>query len=281
MTAATVDHALFPQFSTLAPELRNQIWADALPDEVGPALYFYRKGCWCFRRLARSDVGYDYDNDENNLNFEFRYDLLDDVQFEVPLLLVNREARGIALSWVRAQGTKIRLCRDREYPVFKRPFNTTLDALYIPPDKWDEFLREPDDQLFHPDILDQLVTTVTHITRIAVPEALLRNEGTILSEMFQNYFNVKELFVVVDAQPDLQSVDNVLKLQPPWEFESTQGGAFIWNNDRGGFDPEDNNDNGHEALYRLIEEVNKGIGEGLINHHIRSFKIQPAYAVRS
>ena len=69
-----------------------------MPDKFGPALYFYRKEYWCPRRLSKSDEAYDPENDENNLNFEFRLDLLDDAQFEVPLVFVNREACGIALA---------------------------------------------------------------------------------------------------------------------------------------------------------------------------------------
>ncbi|KAI9722706.1 MAG: hypothetical protein M1812_001637 [Candelaria pacifica] len=281
MAAAAVNHSLFPQFSSLAPELRNQIWADALPEKLGPALYFYRKGCWCPRRLSREDEGYDPENDEHNLTFEFRHDLLDDVQFEVPLLLVNREARSMAVAWVLAQGTKIRPCKNRKYPVFMRPFNPIRDALYIPVDKWNDFLREPDDRLFQPDLVDQLVDTKSDITRIAVPEALLRKEAGMLSEVFRHFFNLEELVVIGDVQPDLRSMDEDSKAQRPWEFESTQEGAFVWNNDRGSFDLEDNKNSGHEALYRLIGDVNKEIGEGLIDNHMRSFKIRPVFAVRS
>lgn len=280
MAAAATNSSTFPLFSSLALELRNQIWRDALPDKAGPALYFYRKGCWCPRRLSKSDEGYDPENDENNLNFEFRHDLLDDVQFEVPLVFVNREARGIALAWVREQGIEIRPREDRQYPAFVRPFDPMRDALYIVLDKWDDFLCEPDDRLSQPDLFEQLVDIKPDLTRIAVPEALLLSEVATLSEMFRYFFHLKVLFIIVDAQPDLQSADNDMKVQRRWEFESTQGGAFFWNDDRGGFDFGDSEYIGDEALYRLIEEANKGLGEGLAKNHIRSFEVRPVLAVR-
>ena len=277
---AATNSSTFPLFSSLSPELRNQIWRDALPDKVGPALYFYRKGCWCPRRLSKSDEGYDTENDENNLNFEFRHDLLDDVQFEVPLVFVDREARGIALAWVREQGIEIRPCEDRQYPVFVRPFDPMRDALYIAFNKWDDFLCEPDDRQFQPDLFEQLVDIKSDLTRIAVPEALLRSEVATLSEMFRYFFYLKVVFIIVDAQPDLQSADKDMKVQRRWEFESTQGEAFFWNDDRDGFDFGDSEYIGDEALYRLIEKASKGLGEGLVKNHIRSFEIRPLFVVR-
>jgi hypothetical protein len=90
--------AVFSLFSRLPPGLRNQIWPDALPKKAKQAIYFYKKGCWRPRRLTKADVDYDPKNDELNLKFEFHHNLLDYVQFEIPIFFVNREARGITLA---------------------------------------------------------------------------------------------------------------------------------------------------------------------------------------
>ena len=281
MAAATTSSYTFPLFSSLPPELRNQIWRNALPDKVGPALYFYRKGCWCPRRLAKSDKGYDPDNDEHNLNFEFRHDLLDDAQFEVPIVFVNHEARGIALAWVREQGIEIRPHANQQYPpVFVRPFDPMRDAVYIALDKWDYFLCEPYDRQFQPDVYEQLINIETDITRIAVPQALLQSEAATIPEIFLWFLNLKVLLIVVDAQPDLQSTDNDMKVQRRWEIESTQGGAFFWNDDCGGFNFWDSEYIGDETLYRLLKEATKGLGKRLAQYHTRSFEIQPVFAVK-
>lgn len=280
MAAAATNPSTFPLFSSLPRELRDQIWRDALPDIAGPALYVYRKGCWCPRRLSKSDEGYDPENDENNLNLEFRHDLLDDTQFEISLVFVNREARGIALAWVREQGIKIRPREDRQYHIFVRSFDPTRDALYVALDAWDDFLCEPVDRQSQSDLFGQLVDLRPHLTRIALPEALLRSEVDILSELFHYYFHLEVLLIVVNAQPDLQSTENVAQVQRRWEFESTPGGAFFWDRDRGGFGSENSEYIGDEALYRLMEEANKVLSEELAKPYNRSFKIQPGFAVR-
>lgn len=121
----------------------------------------------------------------NNLIFEFRHDLLEDAQFEVPLVFVNRKARDIGIAWVPDQGIGIRICKNRQYPVFVDNFNRIS--------------------------LNSLSTFESDLTRITVPEALLRSKITTLSEMFQYFFNLKVLSIIVDAQPDLQSADNDIK----------------------------------------------------------------------
>lgn len=280
MAARATKLSTFPLFSSFPRELRDQIWHDALPDNVGPALYHYRKGCWCPRHLSRFDEGYDPENDENNLKFEFRHDLLDDIHFQIPLVFVNHEARLIALAWVREQGIEVRPSEDGQDLVSVRPFDLKRDALYIAFEKWDDFLREPAERQAQPDLFEHLVDIKTGVTRIAVPEALLRDEAASLPELFGYFFNTQTLLIVVNPQSDLQSTDNEVRLRRRWEFESIQGGGFFWDYDRGGFDSEDSEYVGDEALYRLITEAMRGLGEGLTKNFIRNFEIRLAFAVR-
>ncbi len=277
--APAVSPSTFPLFSSFPAELRDQIWQESLPEKIRPALHFYKKGCWCPRRLSESDNAYDAENDENNLNFEFRHDLLDNAEFDVPLAFVNHEARAIALAWIREQGIEIRRRGDRQFPIFVRPFDPAHDALYVPLDKWDDFLREPDDRLFQPDLFEKRVDIEPRITRIAVSETLLRSEVATLPDMFQYFFHLEVLFIVVDAQPDQLAVESV-KAQRRWEFESTQGGTFVWNSGRGGFDLQDSEYTRDEALYKLVEEANQGLGEGLAQNDISSFEIRPILAIK-
>ncbi len=280
MAAVATNSSVFSLFSSLCPELRTQIWRDALPEGIGPALYSYKKGCWCPRRLIESDEGYDPNNDELNLNLEFRHDLLDNVQYDVPLVFVNREACGIALAWVRQQSIEIRPRKDRQHPVFVRPFDPTSDVLYVAFDKWDDFLTEQYDRQSEPDLFEKLVNIEANITYIAVPEALLRSETSSLNEMIQLFSRIEVLFIIVDAPPDLQCADNDIKVQRRWELESTQGGSFLWNLDGGGFDSGNSEPIGDKTLYRLIEEANKqGLGRELTYNHIRKFEIRPVFAV--
>ena len=282
MAAAISDPSVFPLFSGFPLELRRQIWRDALPVNIGPALYYYKNGCWGPRRLAESDEEYDHEDDRSNLLFEFRHDLLDDAQFEVPLVFVNREARGIAVAWAREQGIEI---RGRHYPVFVRPFDPTCDALYIANDQWDDFLRDPVDRHFQPDLLDQFVGIRCCISRIAISEALLRSEIATLCEIFEYFIRSRTILIIVDTQPDLQSADNDRNVQRRWEFESTQGGGFFWNDEHSCFDCKDkelgDSENiSHEGFRRLLDGASKGLSEGLARNHVRSLEIRPVSAIR-
>lgn len=280
MAAAATDPPTFSLFTSLPQELRDQIWRDALPEDVGPTLSRYREGYWCPRRLLESDEGHDPDNDENNLNFEFRHDVLDDIRIEIALVHVNHEARDLALAWVREQGIEIRRREDRPSPVFVRPFDPTRDALYVPLDQWFHFIYELDNRLFQPDLFLRPVDCKSDLTRVAVPAALLQSEAASLHDMFRYLYNLKVLLIVVDPQPDPRSADDDVMVQYRWDFENVWGGAFFWNHDRGGFDAENTGHVGDEALYGLIEEAGRELGKGLVNDHIRSFEIRPVFAVR-
>ena len=280
MAAAAINPSTFHPFKRLPRELRDQIWRDALPDKVGPALSFYRKGNWCPRRLTESDKGYDPENDEKNGHFNIRYDLLDDIRFEIPLVYVNSEARDLAFAWVRKQGIEIRPGEGRQYPVFVRPFDPTRDALYVALDKWDDFVSEPYDQLHRPALLGRLTPTRINLTRLAVPVALLGSKANSLLELLELYewfLGIRVLLIVLDPQPDLHAADNDVKVQHRWDFESTLGGSFFWNDDRGDFVPENSEYIVDEALDWLIKEACRGLGKWIITNHI---EIRPVFATR-
>lgn len=283
MAAATTTSSMFSLFSDLPPELRDQIWRDALPEKLGPGLYFYKKGCWRPRRLTASDVGYDPVRDDLNLVFEFRHDLLDATQFEMPLAYVNREARGIALAWIREQDMAIRPRDDKPlYPIYRRSFDPMRDALYIPLEEWENCLAEPYDRMFEPDLINRNVDFIPDVKRIAVSEALLRREAAALGEMFHHFFWLKVLFIVIDPQPDLQPVSSDgMEVQQRWEFVSIGGGAFVWDEDRGRFDFRGGDYlDAYKPLYTLIEKANEGLGEDLVRHHMHNFEIRLALAIR-
>ena len=169
----------FPQFSRLPAELRNQIWQGALPDRIEPAICFYKKGCWLPREVAPSDEDYNPDPD-GNLYFEFRHDLLDALQLEIPLYFVNHDARSIALGWICKHNVDIRKFQDTPAPVFTCPFKPIRDVLYAAPDTWDDFTREPNDRRFQQDLLDRhLLSGRMELEYIAIPAVWLRDDDAI------------------------------------------------------------------------------------------------------
>ncbi|KAK2872086.1 hypothetical protein FQN49_002565 [Arthroderma sp. PD_2] len=270
---------MFPLFSGLPGELRNQIWRESLPDRVEQALYFYKKGCWGFHELSEGHPHYD-PTLSHNLYLEFFHDLLDQIQFEVSLFFVNREARGIALTWIHEQGLKVQFHRDRGSFIFVRPFDPVHDTLYVPSDKWEEFVNEPFDHWSGP-IDRNFFCEGTAFARLALPEALLQTMDNLFPDFCYNYFTIKKLFIIVGAQLDIQPEENELKVQRRWEVVSEpHGAAFFWNNDRNRFEWR-NSECIDKALGRLIEDA---ASNELFKEFKRStwcrFEIQPAFAIR-
>lgn len=275
-----MESAVFSLFPSLPAELRIQIWRDALPDKVGQALYFYKKGCWRPRHLTEADANYNPHDDELNLVFEFHHEFLDDVQLVIPSFFVNREARGITLTWIHSQGIKIQFYKERQCLTFARSFNPKYDTLYVPLEKWDEFIIEPYDRLEEPDLFNRAVECPgPQITRIAVPQALLQHKVNPLADFFEWYNHLDMLFIIIDTPPDLQPEDNDTGVQQQWELKSTQGATFSWNHDRGVF-VGGCDDISDQALYKLIQGASDGLGEKLADNHKRSFEVHPGFAVQ-
>ena len=309
---STTQAPTFPLFSNLPAEQRIQIWRDALPHQIGPALHFYKPGCWCPRQLTESDEGWCPD-DELNLNLEFRYDLLDHPNIEIPLVFVNHEARAIALAWVRNQGIETH-CRDvdnndddnrqqQQRPIFfVRPFDLMYDAVYVAPDQWNEFLISSLERGYEPDLFDKMHDVHPNIVHLAVPEALLLqyDDGTgrdPFSDFFDCYWWVKVLFVVLgDAQPEPEYLvrENCTKapLRPGrlWELDETtthRARALVWDAEHGRFDFATKDSDGEciigdrdEALERRMMEVGRILSPSLTTRYDGNLKFSFSFEIR-
>lgn len=272
-TIAATYPVTFPHFSSLPPELRNQIWNHALPDKDRPALFPYRRGCWCPAYLSESDERYLANHD--NIDMEFRGELLEPIPVEVPIYSVNCEARGIALAWAHRQGIRVHFCKETRRHVFTRLFDDEQDTLYVAPNKFDDFVCEPWDRAFEPDLLGRMITSGPSVRRIAVLESLFQTMILGIDEVFHQYGGVQVIFIIVNAHDDM-------KVQQRWELENTQGKALLCDKKHGRFDWGDGENTCDEAIYRWIEAATKGLGEVLAKNHVgdclRSF--QPVRAVR-
>ena len=281
MTEASTYPPTFSLFPRLPLELRNQIWQHAMPKQRGPVLQFYRKGCWCPRRLTQSDEGYDPEHEDRNMNLEFRHNLLEDAWYDVPLLFVCRESRGIALAWVHEQG--LTMCRRKDGgrdPVCVRPFDPLRDALYVASDKWDDFVHEVDDRTSEPDLYEQLVDVRSEVECIAIPQVLLEREKETLCEIFQNFGSVRVVFIVVGQEPKSASTNSGMKLQRRWELEGGQDAAALcWNPDKREFDLVDGERHNNEILYRPIM-ANLTLVDGLVKNYTGRFEFRAVSAIR-
>ncbi|KAK7752601.1 hypothetical protein SLS62_005370 [Diatrype stigma] len=232
---------------------------------------------------AKSEEDYDPHNDELNLLFELRHDLLDVTQFKLPLVSVNFEARVIALAWAREQGVAIHTRDGSHCPILVCPFDQMRDVLYFTHNQWDECIREHYDRMFEPDLVERNLEMRVDVKRMAVPEEALRqSETNILAEMFEQFSWVDVIFILCGVQPDSQLVDGItLRVQQRWELENAEGGAFFWNHDRRGFDFKDGERIPvYEPVYRLIEDASGELGVELIRSQIRGLEIRLASAIK-
>ncbi|KAE8393752.1 hypothetical protein ETB97_008512 [Aspergillus alliaceus] len=276
MASAQTNSSTFTCFPCLPPELRQQIWREALPDNFSPALYPYKKGCWCPRQIPRSDPRW---HELSHIDFEFRNDLLDHVQVKVQLTFVNREARNVALSWACKQpDIQMRFLEERQCQVFALPFKQERDALYVPLDKVHGFLVEPIDRSFEPDLLDQGCEVLPHVDRVAVPEALLQIDPSAIPDMFLHYYWLEELIIIVGEQPEWE--DDDVQVHRRWEFEDIQGKVLCWDGEHGRFEWRGENGIGDEAISRQLQDVGKQLYEPLTSNHTSKFEIRAAVAIR-
>ncbi|KAI0837990.1 hypothetical protein F5Y06DRAFT_58743 [Hypoxylon sp. FL0890] len=268
--------ATFTLFPNLVPELRDLIWRATLPNYIRPTLFFYRRGCWRPRRLTESDKGYLPDDDIDNMELRFRHDLLDnDAQFNVPIFYVNREARSIALAWVREQGIQIRSRADGQLH-FVRPFDVQRDVLYVPDDRWKDFCEEASDKLAGPELMDRAATLEAEIERLAVSENLFSQDRFIwLPEATSWYDHIREVLVVVGEQPD--------QAQGSWGWElgGMQRVAYVWDGEDEDYVQEEDESFGEEIeLQTAVVLDTAELRDELISLGIRGPEIRAVSAVK-
>lgn len=282
MATSLDNQSTFSRFSNLYPELRNHVWHEALPELLSPALYYYTAGLWRPRHLIEGDDEYDPVNNEHNLTLEFRHELLErGSQIEVPLFFVNREARSIALAWIRKQGIKIRFHKDEKQYHFVRPFDPKRDALYVENDMFDfeKFLSEPIDRGFEPDLYEKTVSMGSDITNIAMSYDIFLGEFEYLREMFRDYYGVRVLYIIINSEPQVSSLNNDGKAQQRFHLESTRGCVYIWNVEKITFEIGNPVHMRHPTFDVDIERLNETLGKGLTEAHMRHFEIRPVIAV--
>ena len=288
MAQSVTNYSSFPLFPSLPSELRNQIWRDALPDMDRPALCVYRKGCWCPKQLQ---IPYPYGG--SDLFLVFDHDLLAPIMIAIPLIFVNREARDIALGWVREQGIEMRFREETQGHIFVRRFNPKQDALYVPPHKWDDFCSEPTLRMFEPDLIEQGIGDWAEVTRIALPEDTVINDCGSLVEIIGFFRCLEVLLIMVNSPSDLQAEDGESMVQRWCGFESVWGRgsrtrAPARNSEHGGI-YSDGEGASNEALEELLKQADKLLKEELPRNPVGlalkedgeiPFEVRPIYAVR-
>lgn len=177
----------FPLFPTLPAELRLQVWRDALPDHIQPALFLWKCGCWAIGLLTEYEFEYEPDNDEVNLILEFRYNVLNPIRFDNPLLSTNNEARQITLIWAAKNGFQLQQANNADYTIARRAFQPDNDTIFIPPYLWQLFLYEAVYRAYEPDLIDRNYSNCSEIYQLAIPGILFyKNTPIGLEDIFES-----------------------------------------------------------------------------------------------
>lgn len=284
----------FPLFSRFPPELRLKIWHESLPDLDGITLHSYKKGCWGLRSLPKSEVDLILDQmlvmEEDTIDYDFRHEMLDPVQVELPMAFVNREARSVALSWMRKRGVEMRFDKGRNCHVFEERFDPRRDALFITQNQWDDFCLEPFDRLAQPDLASHTVKSDADLTRIAIPHPTVGTDCSSLAEVFHWFPHLEVLYVVLDLRID-PKIEMLLRKgdrkqakarmqNQQWVVDDAEENTLVWNGANRRFQWQGGAGLGNTALYRRMEEVAREIRGRLVARQTGSFEIQPVYAVK-
>ncbi|KAJ4312896.1 hypothetical protein N0V84_009705 [Fusarium piperis] len=203
---------------------------------------------------------------EDNINIDFRPDLVIQIPVDLPLILVNREARRVVLEWAREYGIKMPPVGDSH--TCMRPFDPHRDVIYVEINKMMEFERAPWERMFEPDLAGRFISSGTRPKCLAISEMAFRDDQVkpnILS--MHNY--ASHLFVIVGEQPDFEGL---------WEVDSSRGRSVFWNWEKLCFEMGDGDFITDEGLYRIIEEGEKQLSEDLDD--FADLEIRPAFAVR-
>jgi hypothetical protein len=293
--AASTQSPEFHLFSSLPLELRLQIWRETLPDVNSNTLtlHSYKKGCWGLEQnlggAGSNESAYAFTS--TDLQFNFRHEMLDDVQINVPIVFfVNHEARSAGLTWARQQGVKMHFNKERDCHVFILPFSPLRDALFINTNQWEEFCLEPAELLAQPGLCGQTVISNPEITEVALPHTALSAEVPIFFDLIHWFPRIEVMYVVVDIDlgvtpSDLVSVEARQKAKrrmkhQRWTIGETQGHAFVWNNKERKFAWRTGTSIGDRSMYRQIEETALGMAKIFAQRKVDNFEIQPVLMLR-
>ncbi|KAJ4422584.1 hypothetical protein N0V82_002703 [Gnomoniopsis sp. IMI 355080] len=267
----------FTLFPDLPTELRLHIWNKALPDYIPPALFSWKPRCWKIRFLMNNEPESEPNRDDLNLVLEFRHSMLGPARFHLPLVSVNNEARGIALSWAAENGIDIDQVGEKDGPVLKRAFDPESDAIYFPLDCWNDFLYEAANRAFEPDLVERNYSNRTEVYQIAVPEMLLhRGPATGLKDVFDSFPFLKVLYVVTGAHAETNSSNGEEDTPFRWEINKAQSDwEIVWAGNQSDWNiPMDKTNMIDDALRIGILDTAKELQEGLRESSMRNFKIR-------
>ncbi|PWY81717.1 hypothetical protein BO94DRAFT_520494 [Aspergillus sclerotioniger CBS 115572] len=272
--------AQFPKFPLLPTELRLLIWHFSLPSPVHHGLYIYQKGCWETHLDPENAPGPD-----PHFNLIFNDSSLSTMRIDIPPFLVNHEAHPIAHHWLQRHRGPIRFQQTPTGFHFMRPFQPNSDALYVPKNRYLEFICEPVDVAWAPGL--EYATNETFpptFPRIAFPKAVLESQKNAIKGIFElyHYENIREVLIVDEMEEEEDDLMVLARVQRPWEWVRARGEELlVWDHQgkryqrQGGWDwhPE------ADEFMGLVEKASVNIDAGMSWTGDR-FEVRLVHAVR-
>ncbi|OJJ00831.1 hypothetical protein ASPVEDRAFT_93575, partial [Aspergillus versicolor CBS 583.65] len=184
--------AQFSLFPRLPPEVRHQIWLEALSKHSEPGeapLFYFKKGCWRFRYLKPGEEG--WEPGDNNLYLGFEHERLDPLRYDHPLFHVNWEARSAGRLWARSRGVK------EDAPLLMtRSFDIDRDTLYVSGGELGDLIAEPIEKPWEEEIFEMFSTNGPFWRSLALPFWLLRDNPTEMAELSMGYDKISVIYVI-------------------------------------------------------------------------------------
>ncbi|KAF2148513.1 hypothetical protein K461DRAFT_271998 [Myriangium duriaei CBS 260.36] len=260
----------FAPFPILPPELRRNIWQEALLEYIKPAFYGWERDLWQPQHDLSDRLSSSSDDANTCPVLRYRHDLLKGISIKIPLAYVNHEARSETMLAVREHNISITYSQADEEtrlavikhntsighsppdeifePVFVRPFNPEMDVLTVhfhgfPPFFHSEVLGAMESM--YPD--EEEIDYQSAIKFIALGEPHLQcehtNMGQGLMQALEFHENIRVLYIIIGGD---------------WKNRFDQAGdigpdvgTYCWMADAGRFNFESAGLAGDTALKRM------------------------------
>ncbi|CAH0001414.1 unnamed protein product [Clonostachys byssicola] len=275
--SASDPYPTFPLFPDLPPELRNQIWLNAMPT-LKPSIHLYHRGCWLHQPLNPSDEGYGLDDEGPPVSF--RLELVKKTWLEAPLVYVNYEARQAALKWGEQHGMPFCSLPDTERLVFLRSFNANIDALGVPYEEWENLILELADRQSEPDLINQTVRPISAIKQFILSERMLKSCVSEIDELFEVYCGLETVYIIDGEMPELDAASSATGLLQSWEYEPSGVKGWRWDPEQRRLAAQENTQIRSPTLYALMEEAARVVTEAF-TRYAPHFAIVPSGIVAS
>lgn len=197
-----------------------------MPAPLSRPLYPYRRGCW-----QVEDRGLEPKPDGKDLYLNYNTSLLNPLRVRLPLYAVNREARNVALKYIREQQlTAPQGSTDSGFE-FLRHFDPRTDTMFLPTFDIETFLMEQIDRLSEPDVDGHYYSTTSPILpRLAVTALgfeILKGE---LESLIDTSAPIDLLYVVDVASDSTNTLDELEHAGKhiPLDIKDTDSARLFW-----------------------------------------------------